>query len=157
MQKGGLGICLTWRAFMSITIVLLLLASLTACAASAQKRRERAETHLNLGTAYVEAGDYTAALRELLAAEKDAPNNPKIHYYLAIAYFGKGHNEFAAAEAERSVNLKNDYPAAYNLLGTIYYAQGRYDRAIAAFNKALADVLSKIICHKRTEMLLSIV
>jgi len=27
------------------------------------------------------------------------------------------------------------------LLGTIYYAQGRYDKAIEAFNKALADVL----------------
>jgi len=141
IQQSSFGIRRTWQAFLSISLGMLLLVSLIACTTTAQKRREMAETHLNLGSAYVEAGDYTAALRELLAAEKDAPRDSKIHYYLAIAYFGKGHNELAAAEAERAVDLKKDYPVAYNLLGTIYYAQGRYDKAIEAFNKALADVL----------------
>ncbi|HOF04232.1 MAG TPA: tetratricopeptide repeat protein [Syntrophales bacterium] len=127
--------------FLALLVGLTVLALLAACTTGAQKRRERAESHLNLGSAYVEAGDYTAALKELLAAEKNNPDNPRIHYYLAIAYYGKGHNELAAAAAEKAVRLKKDYSTAYNLLGTIYYSQGKYDLAIQAFNKALADVL----------------
>ncbi|MDI9569730.1 MAG: tetratricopeptide repeat protein [Pseudomonadota bacterium] len=130
-----------WRVILAISLGLLLLTSLIACASFGQKRRERAENHLNLGSAYVESGDYTTALRELLAAEKDAPNNPRVHYYLAIAYFGKGLDAAAATAAERAVALKKDYPVAHNLLGAIYFSQGRYDKAIEAFNRALDDVL----------------
>jgi type IV pilus assembly protein PilF len=96
---------------------------------------------LNIGAAYVEGGDYTAALKELLEAEKYSQENPKVHYYLAFAYFGKAYNDKAIEECEMAVRLKPDYSVAYNFLGTLYYNRGQYDKAIAAFNSALANIL----------------
>ncbi len=130
----------TWFACAAVCLVLCMVASLLSCAGT-QKRRELAENHLNIGKAYVEGGDYNAALKELLEAEKYTPENPKIHYYLAVAYFGKGYSEKAIDECETAVRLKPDYSSAYNFLGTLYYNRGQYDKAITAFNSALADIL----------------
>jgi len=129
-----------WYKFAAIFLGLLMVAGLLSCAGS-QKRKELAENHLNIGTAYVEGGDYTAALKELLEAEKYTQENPKIHYYLAVAYFGKGYNEKAIEECESAIRLKPDYSSAHNFLGTLYYSRGQYDKAIAAFNSALGNIL----------------
>jgi tetratricopeptide (TPR) repeat protein len=117
-----------------------MIASLLSCS-GAQKRKELGENHLNIGTAYVEGGDYTAALKELLEAEKYSQENPKVHYYLAVAYFGRGYNEKAIEACETAVRLKPDYSMAYNFLGTLYYSRKQYDKAIAAFNNALTNIL----------------
>ena len=130
----------TWFICAAVCLVLFMVASLSSCAGS-QKRKELAENHLNIGKAYVEGGDYTAAIKELLEAEKYAQGNPKIHYYLAVAYFGKGYNEKAVEECEKAVSLKPDYSTAYHFLGILYYDRGQYDKAIAAFNSALTDIL----------------
>ena len=130
----------TWFICAAVCLVLFMVASLSSCAGS-QKRKELAENHLNIGKAYVEGEDYTAALKELLEAEKYTPGNPKIHYYLAVAYFGKGYSEKAVEECEKAVRLKPDYSTAYHFLGILYYDRGQYDKAIAAFNSALADIL----------------
>jgi len=130
----------TWFAFTAGCLALFVVASLLSCAGS-QKRKELGENHLNIGTAYVEAGDYTAALKELLEAEKYSQENPKVHYYMAVAYFGKGYSEKAVEACETAVRLKPDYSSAYNFLGTLYYSRGQYDKAIAAFNSALANIL----------------
>jgi tetratricopeptide (TPR) repeat protein len=129
-----------WHALLVLWLALLMAVSLLSCS-GAQKRRELAENHLNIGTAYVEGGNYTAALKELLEAEKYTQDNPKIHYYLAVAYFGKGYNEKAVEACETAVRLNPDYSIAYNFLGTLYYSRRQYDKAIAAFNSALANVL----------------
>ena len=129
-----------WRTLLVLGMAAIILAGLTACAGS-QKRKAEAENHLNLGTAYVESGDYNAALKELLTAENRDPDNPQIHYYLSIVYFAKGYTDKAAAEGERAVQLKSDYSVAYNFLGTVYYSQGRYEKAVEAFKMALADIL----------------
>ncbi|MEI6313811.1 MAG: tetratricopeptide repeat protein [Syntrophus sp. (in: bacteria)] len=130
----------TWFICAAVCLVLFMVASLSSCAGS-QKRKELAENHLNIGKAYVEGGDYTAAIKELLEAEKYAQGNPKIHYYLAVAYFGKGYSEKAVEECEKAVSLKPDYSTAYHFLGILYYDRGQYDKAIAAFNSALTDIL----------------
>lgn len=130
----------TCCACIAACIVLVVILSLLSCAGS-QKRKELGENHLNIGTAYVEGGDYNAALKELLEAAKYTSENPKIHYYLAVAYFGKGYGEKAIEECEMAVSLKPDYSSAYNFLGTLYYSRGQYDKAIAAFNSALANIL----------------
>lgn len=130
----------TWFAWAAVFLVILMVAGLSSCAGS-QKRKDMAENHLNIGKAYVEGEDYTAALKELLEAEKYTPENPMIHYNLAIAYFGKGYNEKAIEECETAVRLKPDYSTAYHFLGILYYDRGQYDKAIAAFNSALANIL----------------
>jgi type IV pilus assembly protein PilF len=131
----------TWFVGMAVCLSLFMFATLLSCAAASQKRKEQGENHLNIGKAHVEGGDYTAALKELLEAEKYAQENPQIHYYMAVAYFGKGYKEKAIEECETAVRLKPDYSTAYHFLGILFYDRRQYDKAIAAYNSALANIL----------------
>jgi type IV pilus assembly protein PilF len=130
----------TWFAIAAVCLTLFMVASLLSCAGS-QKQKEQGDNHLNIGKAHVEGGDYTAALKELLEAEKYSQDNPQIHYYMAVAYFGKGYSEKAIEECETAVRLKPDYSTAYHFLGILFYDRQQYDKAIAAYNSALANIL----------------
>ena len=93
------------------------------------------------GTAHIQAGQYTPALKELLEAEKLTPNDPTVHYYLGIAYERKGFIDDAVKEFQKAIALKPDYSEAHNFLGTIYLTRGNYDEAIVSFNRALINPL----------------
>ncbi|MDO9527588.1 MAG: tetratricopeptide repeat protein [Syntrophales bacterium] len=123
-----------------ITIILFIICGVTGCATNHLKE-ERANARLDVGIAYIKAGQYTAALKELLEAKKLSPRNPEIHYYLGISYHGKGLVNESIGEFEEAVNLNPDYSEAHNYLGTVYFNKGLWDKAIKEFNKALANVL----------------
>jgi type IV pilus assembly protein PilF len=123
-----------------ITIILFIICGVTGCATNRLKE-ERANAHLDVGIAYIKAGQYTPALKELLEAKKLSPRNPEIHYYLGISYHGKGLVNESIGEFEEAVNLKPDYSEAHNYLGTVYFHKGLWDKAIKEFDKALANVL----------------
>ena len=97
--------------------------------------------HMNLGLAQIEAGNYTSALRELLSATEAAPGDPRIHYYLALVYQGKGFAEKAMEECRAAIKLKDDYSEAQNLLGTMYLTKGQAGSAVESFKKALDNAL----------------
>lgn len=97
--------------------------------------------HMNLGAAYIEAGDFTSALKELIKAEQLDPADPKVHYLLAMAYAGKGYQELAIEECKKAISLKPDYSEAYNYLGTLYLGRGQIPEALENFEKALNNVL----------------
>jgi len=119
----------------------VLLLSLTACAGSTLKLQEEAANHASIGSAYLGTGQYTAALREFLKAEKLTPADPKVHYLLGISYHGKGLSDQAIAQSQKAIALKPNNSEVYNYLGAIYLDQGRWDDAIASFNMALSDIL----------------
>jgi type IV pilus assembly protein PilF len=113
---------------------------MTGCASMARNQAQ-ADSHMNIGIAYIQAGKYNAALKELLQAEEMGKQNPKVHYLLGIAYFGKGLNEKAVVEMKEAVSLDPNYSEAYNFLGTIYLSMEKWDLAIEAFENALANIL----------------
>jgi Tfp pilus assembly protein PilF len=117
------------------------IALLVACATDVGQKREQANSHIDVGTAYIGSGDYNGALKELLKAQTYAPEDPRVHYFLALAYMGKGYRDKAIESCRTAVTLKDDYSEAHNLLGTIYMDGGKYDLAIASFNKALSNIL----------------
>ena len=96
---------------------------------------------MNLGMAYIEANQYNSALKELLEAEKYTPDDARIHFYLGIAYQGKGLGDKAISAFKRAIDLKPDYSEAHNFLGILYSNTGQWDMAIAAFNKALVNIV----------------
>lgn len=116
--------------------LIIAIAAITGCV-----NYEAATRHLNYGIAYIETGQYTPALKELMEADKNNPRDPKIHYYLGICYYGKGLTKEAASEFKRAVDLKPDYSEAHNYLGLIYTESGRFEDAIAEFRAALANLL----------------
>jgi len=120
---------------------LALLATVFAGCVSDAELKEKASGHIRIGTAHIQAGQYTPALKELLEAEKLTPNDPTVHYYLGIAYERKGFIDDAFREFQKAIALKPDYSEANNFLGTIYLARGNYDEAIVSFNRALSNPL----------------
>lgn len=103
--------------------------------------REQSELFLNKGISFIQAGQFNPALKELLEAEKYYSGNPKVHYYLGMAYHGKGMKEKAIEEFKKAISLNNNYSEAHNYLGTLYSDSERWDEAIGEFQKALDNHL----------------
>ncbi len=125
-----------------LVMIPLLFLGLAACANTA-KLQEQAGSHIQIGSAYLHSAQYTAALKEFLAAEKLTPNDHHVHYLLGISYYGKGLPDMAIAEFKRALALKPDDTEAYNYLGAIYLEKGRWDDAIGAFNQSLSNILNE--------------
>jgi type IV pilus assembly protein PilF len=103
--------------------------------------RDQADTYLKKGMSLIEAGQYLGALKELLEADKYAPNDPVINYYLGIAYHGRGLRDLAMERFQEAISLKKDYAEAHNYLGAIYMDMGQWEKAISSFDSALANHL----------------
>jgi Tfp pilus assembly protein PilF len=69
-----------WRpeAILSLLFSMLLVSACVTTGVSPQDKK-RAAAAINLGEAYMGGGNYTAALGELLKAEKLVPNDPILH------------------------------------------------------------------------------
>ncbi len=123
--------------------VLLLLAGMTllSCATNSVQQRRIAEATVELGEAHLNQGNFTAALKELLDAEKVLPNDPFLHNDLGVAYMGKERFDLAERHFKRAVALKSDYIPAKNNLGTAYLKQKKYDKAIECYRQFSTDLL----------------
>lgn len=130
----------TRRAAKAWTVMMLTFLLLAGCLRTPWDYHQ-ADMHMNLGKAYIEANQYVPALKELLEAEKYTPSDPRIHFYLGIAYQGRGLSDNAIAAFQRAIALKPDYSEAHNFLGILYSNAGQWDLAIAAFSKALDNIV----------------
>jgi tetratricopeptide (TPR) repeat protein len=121
-------------------IVFLVSFVLAACAASPW-HKEQADSHMNIGIAYLGSEHFNDALKEFMQAEKYAPREPMVHYYKGIAYYEKGLMDEAVQAFGRAVSLKEDYSEAHNFIGIVYLARGQWDEAIRAFKQALGNII----------------
>lgn len=128
-----------FRIILNAAIVAILL-FLTGCAASPWNQ-EQANARLKIGIAYLGSERYNDALREFFEAEKIAPQDPTVHYYLGIAYHRKGMKDNAITEFKKALSLRSDYAEAHNNLGTVYMEMGLWDNAIESFKNALSNML----------------
>lgn len=88
----------------------------------------------NLGMSYLLAGQYKPAVDALLDAAAHHFARAKVYNNLGVALARLGYHE-AAFEAFKKAGGE---PQAYNNLGCIYMKEGRFDKAIAYFEKAIA-------------------
>jgi type IV pilus assembly protein PilF len=135
-HRSDMGRTAPGRWFLSV----LLVCSLAACANTA-KLKQQAGNHINVGSAYLGAGQYAPAVKEFAEAERLTPDDPKVHFLLGIAYHGRGLDDKAIVSFQRAIGINPDDSAAHNFLGAIYLGKGRLDDAIASFNKALGNPL----------------
>ena len=122
------------------TTIIVFLLTVMACATSPWNQ-EQADSHLNIGIAYLGSERTNDALKEFLQAEKLAPRDPKVYYYMGITYQRKGLNDNAINEFKRALSLRSDYSEAHNNLGAIYLEMGLWDKAIESFKNALSNIL----------------
>jgi type IV pilus assembly protein PilF len=120
--------------------VLLCQLFLVSCT-STPWHRDQANVSLKNGIALIEARQYLGALKELLEADKNAPDDPVINYHLGIAYLGRGLRDLAMERFQNAVSLKEDYSEAHNYIGTLYMDQGQWQKAVDSFDKALKNYL----------------
>jgi type IV pilus assembly protein PilF len=103
--------------------------------------KKKAAASRNLGEAYLSEGNYTAALGELLKAEKINPDDPILHNDLGLVYMAKEKYDLAVEHFEKAVRLKPDYSLAKNNLGSAYMVRQEWDKAIPVLEAVTGDLL----------------
>ena len=90
----------------------------------------------NEGNQKLKPGNYSGAVEsydKALAIEKDY----RTYYQKGIALKKLNKLEDAKDAFESSLQQKNDFEAAYNALGGVYFSMGNYEKAVDNFEKVL--------------------
>jgi tetratricopeptide (TPR) repeat protein len=77
-----------------------------------------------------EPGTMNQAIDKLLDAEKLVPNNPMIHYYLAMIYCDTGKLDEGEAELRSTLSIDAQHAAAHWELARLRYYRGDVDRPL---------------------------
>ena len=112
-----------------------------SCVSDLEVRRKQEEASRNLGEVYLQQGDYTSALRELLKAEALYSEDPFVHYDLGLAYRAKNKPDLSIKHFKKALELNPGYGPARNGLGTAYLSIKDWDKAIEQFKEVAEDLL----------------
>ncbi|MCP4353097.1 MAG: tetratricopeptide repeat protein [Desulfobacterales bacterium] len=123
-----------------ISCIAVLIPCIVSCA-NLEEKKNRSEAVRNVGEAYIREERYTAALKELLKAEKVYDKDHFLQNDLGFAYMGKEKPELAVKHFEKAVELAPDFGPARNNLGTAYLALKDWDSAIATLTELTDDIL----------------
>ncbi len=102
--------------------------------------KEKAELHLRLANAQMEAGIYPSALRELQTAEKLDPKNAAIQNNLGLVYFFRERYETSERYLKNAVKLDPSFSEARNNLARVLIERGQYAAAEKEIKKVLEDL-----------------
>jgi tetratricopeptide (TPR) repeat protein len=115
---------------------------LCACAGQQSGRDpELAKATRTIGEAYMNQGDLTAALRELLKAKQLNPDDPIVHNDLGLCFLLKNRLPEAVTHFKKAIDLNPGYAPARNNLGTAYLEMEKWDAAIGVFKEITQDLL----------------
>lgn len=131
-----------WRseAILALLFAMLLFSACATTGVTPQDKK-KASAARNLGEAYLSEGNYTAALGELLKAEKMNADDPLLHNDLGLVYMAKEKFDLAVVHFEKAVQLKPDYSLAKNNLGSAYLVRKEWDKAIPVLEEVTGDML----------------
>lgn len=128
---------------LKISTVMVML-SLFACvpvSQEAQKGTHQADVHHKLALAHLQSNNPTLALKELLVAVKQDPQNSSIHFTLALAYQQKKAYSLAEKHYLKALELSDDDPRYQNNLASLYLDMEEWDKAIDYFDQASMNLL----------------
>ena len=100
----------------------------------------RADTQVNLGTAYYREGQVELAIQTLESATKLDPRNWRAQSNLAIAYVARGQSEKAERAFRHALRIAPKEGEVLNNYGTFLIAQGRSAEAVEVLHLALEDL-----------------
>ena len=84
------------------------------------------------------AGEFSTAVRHFSTAMSVGPSNYLLYSNRSATYARLGKHFEALADAEKTVQLKPDWPKGYFRLGEAHFGLGHFDEAVAAYTKGLA-------------------
>ncbi len=107
----------------------------------AQKKSQQADVHYKLGISHLQGNNPTQALKELLIAVENGPDNDAIHVALAQAYQVKKAHSQAEQHYLKAIELSGNDPRYQNNLASLYLDMQQWDKAINYFDKAASNLL----------------
>ena len=125
----------------ALVLMLALALLVGGCAANKAYRQKQARARRDLGERYLANNQTSKALEQFLTALEIYPDDPYLHYDLALVYDMKGALDKTEYHLKEAIVLKPDYSDAYNYLGFVYFRAGKVDKAIDSYQKALANML----------------
>ncbi|RJQ51257.1 MAG: tetratricopeptide repeat protein [Desulfobacteraceae bacterium] len=133
-----------WTGMISKQIyrgIVLVLVSLTfSCVTPSEHQKKAAEDYKIIGSEYYHQGNFSAALKNFLEAEKAYPADAELHNLLGLTYKAKKRNDLAVRHFQKAIDLAPGYSIAKNNLGTVYLDLGKWDQAIPCFKEAANDL-----------------
>ena len=97
---------------------------------------ENFERLMGSGRGSFEKGDFTNEVRYYRQAVKLAPESLDAHLNLANASLLIGQSESAVGECQRAIDLDQNDPAAYYVMGCAYLRQNQAEKAVQAFQQS---------------------
>ena len=124
-----------------ISLLILFVFTLTGCAGNQAATKKKTEALQRLGTSLVQQGNLRAGLEKLLEAAKLDPANSAIHQELALAYRDLEEFQLSLNHFKKALELRPEFPQAWNNMGTVYLLLRQWDQAINCFQMAVGDIL----------------
>ena len=114
---------------------------LAGCATDKAFREKQARGFRERGARFLANDQTSQALEQFLNALEIYPDDPYLHYDLALTYDMKGMFYKTEYHLKEAIRLKPDYSDAYNYLGFVYFRDDKVDEAITYYHKALENEL----------------
>ncbi len=93
---------------------------------------------VNLARADARLGDLNSAIDHMQAAVKLTPDDPGLLVELGELYFQSGRRPQAVRQAELALAIDPKHAGGWALQGKTWHAQGKYDAALANYQRALS-------------------
>jgi|GEM_PF-1629240 len=125
--------------------------TIEACKQAAIKNPNVAQSHFNLGIAYLKSGMYKEAIESLKQATKINPDDAKSHKTLGYVYMNLYMYEEAIGALKVVIKRDPDYAMSYYNLGFVYNVSNDKDSALEQYeilkslDSELADKIFKLI------------
>lgn len=126
---------------------LLLCTVLAGCASSAERQAEqdklnkRVETHVLLGSGYMQRGQLDVAKQELDKAYRLVPDNSQVNNMMALLQWRLNNPDEADRHFRKAVAAEPPDPEAWNNYGVFLCERGKIDEAVTWFQKAISNAL----------------
>jgi tetratricopeptide (TPR) repeat protein len=125
-------------------LVLSVSALLPACATTTPEdeiRKLEARSAYEAGVKSIADGRVSLGLASLRQAAEVEPQNPLYRNAVGAVLLNVGRFPDAQVEFQKAVELDPTYADAFHNLGSAYAEQGKWDEAIGAYKKALAQTI----------------
>ena len=131
-RRGGL---------LGLLVVVALLPACATTTADDEIRRLEARSAYEAGVKSISEGRVSLGLASLRQAAEVEPQNALYHNAVGAVLLNVGRFPDAQVEFQKAVELDTTYADAYHNLGSAYAEQGKWEEAITAYKKALAQTI----------------
>ena len=135
------------HAFVVATAVSILSATLAGCVASDGRNPLKQESsdetaakyNIQLGTAYLQQGNFSLAKEKLERSLKQNPRDPDVHTSLGLLYDRTGDDKLADKHFREALRLAPEKPDLINNYAVFLCKRGRVDEGVDRFNSVAGN------------------